>query len=184
MLDLDLLAILRARVKPLMLTCRAESEGGRWADDDPRRRLALLEGVKRGYDYVDIEHRSGLLDVMNEKAGRGLVVSYHDLEGMPPDLDTLYAEMCQRRPDVVKIAVTPRSVADVGRVLAFARRAGDGRRAARGRHRHGSPRHRHPHPVRPPRRALHVRLRRRRRGVGAGTDTGIADGRASSASAA
>ena len=125
-LDLDLLAILRARVKPLMLTCRAESEGGRWADNDPRRRLTLLEGVKRGYDYVDIEHRSGLLDVMNEKSGRGLVVSYHDLIGMPADLDTLYTEMCRRGPDVVKIAVTPRSIADVGRVLAFARRAAAG----------------------------------------------------------
>jgi 3-dehydroquinate dehydratase/shikimate dehydrogenase len=122
-LDLDLLEILRARVKPLMLTCRAESEGGRWADADPRRRLALLEGVKRGYDYVDIEHRSGLVDVMREKAGRGLVVSYHDLEGMPADLDTLYREMAERGADVVKIAVTPRSVADVGRVLAFAARA-------------------------------------------------------------
>ena len=44
-LDLDLLLILRARVKPLLLTCRAESEGGRWVDGDPRRRLALLEGV-------------------------------------------------------------------------------------------------------------------------------------------
>ncbi len=123
--DLDLLAILRARTKPLMLTCRAESEGGRWPDDDPRRRRALLEGVKRGYDYVDIEHRSGLLDVMREKAGRGLVVSYHDLEGMPADLDTLYGEMCERGADVVKIAVTPRSIADVGRVLAFARRAAE-----------------------------------------------------------
>src|SRR5688500_13095199 len=124
-LDLDLLAILRARVKPLMLTCRAESEGGRWVDGDPRRRLALLEGVKRGYDYVDIEHRCGLHDVVNEKAGRGLVLSYHDLEGMPADLDTLYAEMSARGADVVKIAVTPRSVADVGRVMAFARRAAE-----------------------------------------------------------
>jgi len=124
-LDLDLLQILRARVKPMILTCRAESEGGRWIDGDPRRRLALLEGVKRGYDYVDIEHRSGLHDIVNEKAGRGLVLSYHDLEGMPADLDTLYAEMSARGPDVVKIAVTPRTVADVGRVMAFARRAAD-----------------------------------------------------------
>ena len=122
-LDLDLLAILRARTKPLLLTCRAESEGGRWADEDGKRRLALLEGVKRGYDYVDIEHRSGLLDVMREKAGRGLVVSYHDFAGVPPDLDGLYAAMREQGADVVKIAVTPRSVADVGRVLDLARRA-------------------------------------------------------------
>ena len=47
-LDLDLLAILRARTKPLLLTCRAESEGGRCADDDLKRRRTLLEAVKRG----------------------------------------------------------------------------------------------------------------------------------------
>ena len=123
--DLDLLAILRARTKPLILTCRAESEGGKWGDHDPARRRALLEGVKRGYDYVDIEHRSGLFDVMREKAGKGLIVSYHDFEGMPPDLDTLYDQMCAQGADVVKIAVTPRTIADVGRVLAFARRAGE-----------------------------------------------------------
>ena len=126
-LDLDLLAILRARTRPLLLTCRAESEGGRWADNDGRRRLALLEGVKRGYDYVDIEHRSGLFDVMREKAGRGLVISYHDFEGLPEDLGALYAAMRAQGADVVKIAVTPRSVADVGRLMAFAQRANAGR---------------------------------------------------------
>src|SRR5262245_57490112 len=119
-LDLDLLTILRAKTRPLILTCRAVSEGGRWPDDDPRRRLTLLEGVKRGFDYVDIEHRSGLLDVMAEKAGRGLIVSYHDFEGMPDDLDALYAGMCDQGADVAKVAVTPRSIADVARLMDFA----------------------------------------------------------------
>jgi 3-dehydroquinate dehydratase / shikimate dehydrogenase len=121
-LDLDLLAILRARNKPLLLTCRSESEGGHCGDDDLKRRRTLLEAVKRGYDYVDIEHRSGLLDVMREKAGRGLVVSYHDFEKMPPDLELLYAAMRDQGADVVKIAGMPRSIADVGRLLAFAKR--------------------------------------------------------------
>ncbi len=125
-LDLDLLAILRARTKPLLLTCRSESEGGRCADDDLKRRRTLLEAVKRGYDYVDIEHRSGLLDVMREKAGRGLVVSYHDFERMPADLELLYAAMRDQGADVVKIAGTPRSIADVGRLLDFAKRANAG----------------------------------------------------------
>jgi 3-dehydroquinate dehydratase/shikimate dehydrogenase len=121
-LDLDLLTLLRARTRPLLFTCRSVSQGGRWADDDPARRLALLEAVKRGFDYVDVEYASGLLDVMIEKAGRGLVVSHHDMEGLPEDLEGLYARMCECGADIVKIAVTPRSIADVGRLLAFARR--------------------------------------------------------------
>jgi 3-dehydroquinate dehydratase/shikimate dehydrogenase len=85
--------------------------------------MVLLEAVKRGYDYVDVEYRSGFTEVMAEKAGRGLVVSYHDAKGTPDDLDSIYSGMCTCGADVVKIAVTPRSIADVGRLLAFAARA-------------------------------------------------------------
>ena len=120
--DLDLLEILRARARPLIFACRPVGEGGRWEDGESRRRLILLEAVKRGYDYVDVEYRSDLLDVAMEKAGNGLIVSYHDLEGTPEDLEGLYARMCDRGADVVKIAVTPLSVADVARVLKLAER--------------------------------------------------------------
>jgi 3-dehydroquinate dehydratase/shikimate dehydrogenase len=122
-LDLDLLTILRAKTRPLLFACRAASEGGKVDDRDPRRRLALLEAVKRGYDYVDVEYRSGLRDVMAEMSGRGLVVSYHDLEGTPDNLDELYAAMGQAGADYVKIAITPRSISDVGRLLDLAARA-------------------------------------------------------------
>jgi 3-dehydroquinate dehydratase/shikimate dehydrogenase len=125
-LDLDLLTILRAKTRPILLTCRASSEGGRRADDDPARRLILLEAVKRGFDYVDVEYRSAFVDVMVEKAGRGLVVSYHDLKGTPEDLDGFYAAMRERGADVVKIAVTPRSIRDVARLLEFAARTNAG----------------------------------------------------------
>src|SRR3972149_5778991 len=82
--DLDLLMLLRAKTRPLVLTCRPVSEGGQWPDSDPARRLKLLEGAKRGYDFVDVELSSNLLDVMIEKSGRGLIVSSHDFQGGPP----------------------------------------------------------------------------------------------------
>jgi 3-dehydroquinate dehydratase / shikimate dehydrogenase len=124
-LDLDLLTVLRAKTRPLILTCRSASQGGRFPDEDPRRRLILLEAVKRGFDYVDVEHGSGFYDVMLEKTGRGLIISHHDYDGTPADLDGLYRAMAQQGADVVKIAVTPRSFADVGRLLAFATRVAE-----------------------------------------------------------
>jgi 3-dehydroquinate dehydratase / shikimate dehydrogenase len=123
-LDLDLLAILRGRTRPMVLACRPTSEGGRWPDlDQDGRKMALWEGVKRGFDYIDIEYSSDFLDVMIEKSGSGLIVSHHDLTGTPEDLDGLYAGMCGKGADIVKIAVTPRTVADVGRLLGLADRA-------------------------------------------------------------
>ncbi|HET7294286.1 MAG TPA: shikimate dehydrogenase [Vicinamibacteria bacterium] len=122
-LDLDLLTLLRAKTKPLVFTCRPVAEGGRFDGDVARRRALLLEAAKRGFDWVDVELRSGFLEVMLEKSGNGLIVSWHDLEGVPEDLEGLYARMCERGADVVKIAVTPRTFADVGRLVALAESA-------------------------------------------------------------
>jgi 3-dehydroquinate dehydratase/shikimate dehydrogenase len=123
-LDLDLLHILREKSDPVLFTLLAASEGGRWDDEahEQRRRL-LLEAVKRGYDYVDVPYRARYTEVIAEKAGRGLVLSYHDVSGAPDDLDALYEEMCDAGADIVKIAINPKSIADVGRLLAFAKRA-------------------------------------------------------------
>jgi 3-dehydroquinate dehydratase/shikimate dehydrogenase len=120
--QLDLLTILRARTEPLLFTCRTSEQGGRWQGEEERRRMILLEAVRRGFDYVDVEYESRFMEVVAEKTGRGLVLSHHDLEGVPDDLDALYGEMREMGADVVKIAVTPRSMAAVGRFLAFASR--------------------------------------------------------------
>jgi 3-dehydroquinate dehydratase/shikimate dehydrogenase len=121
--DLDQAALLAARTKPILFTCRPEGEGGRFPDrDHEARRRLLAEAVARGFDLVDVEARSGLSDVVAAKAGRGLILSWHDLEGTPEDLDAIYDRMAAEGPDVVKIAVNARSVADLGRLLAFARR--------------------------------------------------------------
>ncbi|MCU0240833.1 MAG: shikimate dehydrogenase [Vicinamibacteria bacterium] len=124
--DLDLLTILRAKTKPLLFTCLPRSEGGAWPDEDPNRQTRLLEAAKRGFDYVDVNFRSDYMDAIVEKAGHGLVLSYHDLKGLPDDLEQLYAQMAERGADIVKIAVTPQSVADVGRLLGFAAHVAQG----------------------------------------------------------
>jgi 3-dehydroquinate dehydratase/shikimate dehydrogenase len=121
--DLDPGALLAARAKPLLFTCRPESEGGRFPDRDQKaRRLLLSEAVERGFDLVDVEARAGFDDVVAAKAGHGLVLSWHDFDGTPDDLEAIHGRMAAQQPDVVKIAVTARSVRDLGRLLAFAAR--------------------------------------------------------------
>jgi 3-dehydroquinate dehydratase/shikimate dehydrogenase len=117
----DLAALRAGAPRPLLLTCRALSQGGRREDADPLRRDTLLAGLRLGFDHVDVEHGLGLDDVAAE-AGARLVLSHHDLAGTPDDLDGLYASLCAARPAVAKIVVTPRSFADVARLLALAAR--------------------------------------------------------------
>ncbi len=162
--DLDLLTLLRARTRPMLFACRPVSEGGRWDDADPTAPQAPPAGGGQARLRLRgrrVPERAARRD--REKAGRGLIVSHHDLRGTPDDLDGLYAGMAEMGADIVKIAVTPRSIADVGRLLAF---AGDRARGS------GPPLvpialgpmgQRDADPGRPLRRALHLRLRRRRR---------------------
>src|SRR3972149_4703707 len=76
--NLDLDALLRSRTKPLLLTCRAQSEGGGWPDGDGEgRRRLLREAVERGVDMVDVKHRAGFADAA---AGAGREVA----PGQPP----------------------------------------------------------------------------------------------------
>ena len=176
--DLDLLTVLRTRSKPLLFTCRAASEGGRAPDAHPSRKETLLEAVKRGFEYVDVEHLSPIFEVMAAKSGKGLVVSNHDLTGTPADLDRLYADMCARGADIVKIVTTPQLDRRRGPAPRVRRAHGrQGRPASRGPG-HGPPRDTHPDPGRPLRRPLHLRERRRGGGVRAGADPGVGHGRA------
>ncbi len=125
--DLDLPALLRARSKPILLTCRSEAEGGRSADDGLRHKV-LAEALALGVDYLDVEARAGFDDLVAAAAGRGLVLSWHDFDGIPDDLDAVYRRMAVARPEVVKIVGLARTIADLGRLLAFAKRRAAARR--------------------------------------------------------
>ena len=121
--DLDLQALLRARTRPILFTYRVESEGGRIPDADAdRRRAVLLEAARLGFDLVDVEARAGFDDVVAARSKGGLVLSWHDVEGTPDDLEAVYERMAAQGPEIVKIVVTARSVRDLGRLLAFAAR--------------------------------------------------------------
>ena len=102
----DFKRLLRDKPCPVLATVRRPADGGRWAASEETRRLLLRQAIVAGVDWVDLEH-----DVIGAIPRFGKVqriVSYHNLQGVPADLEKIHESMCQADADVVKIAVLAR----------------------------------------------------------------------------
>jgi adenylyltransferase/sulfurtransferase len=89
--------------KPLLLTCRSAREGGSFAGSESER-LAILEGAAAlGFDYVDVEI-DALSAPLPARAATKLVLSHHDFESIPEDVESKVARALELGADVVKIA--------------------------------------------------------------------------------
>lgn len=97
---------------PVIITCRAASEGGKRQIDDSTRLPLLVEGARLYADYCDIEASS------YEQAARlspdltRLIVSYHNFEETPDDLEAVYDSILRMPAAVYKIATLARKITD------------------------------------------------------------------------
>jgi len=126
--ECDLPRILGARTRPLIVTNRAAGEGGCKEQDETARLKVLAQAVRLGADYVDVELASlGRLEKLLARIDRGahgatnatgatgatkLIVSFHDLEGMPQDFVSIAREIESTQADVVKVVATARCAED------------------------------------------------------------------------
>jgi 3-dehydroquinate dehydratase/shikimate dehydrogenase len=108
--------------RPVIATIRSRAEGGHFEGSDDDRR-ALLAAAARKAAFVDVD--AGASFASASFAPARTIVSMHDFAGVPRDLDAAIARLRAAAPAaaVVKLAVTPASLADVGRLVAFVRRA-------------------------------------------------------------
>ena len=127
--DLDLAAVLADRRAPVIVTCRPVWEGGRYDGAEPDRLRLLRRARALGAEFIDVEFRADWRSVAAfDRSGAsaagggrdGLVLSFHDFNGIPADLDLIARAMSASGADVAKIAVTPHSLADCDHI----RRAG------------------------------------------------------------
>ncbi len=109
---------LKSGQKPLIATCRAAWEGGRWKGDEAARVILLERAGEAGADYVDLEYRA--YKPLRRHTAK-LILSYHDFEKTPDDLEATVWKMSELEPDVLKIAVTARTLRDAIRVANLAR---------------------------------------------------------------
>ena len=111
----DFKRLLANRPCPLAATFRRPSDGGRWAWSEEYRQMLLRQAIAAGFDWVDLE--TDVADKIPRFGQVKRIVSYHDLDGVPHDLEDLHQRMCRQDADVVKIAVSPATTADNLRVL-------------------------------------------------------------------
>lgn len=110
--DPDAAAALHGHRAPVIVTCRSQAEGGQFKGSEEERRRILTDALALGADYVDVEWQARFDDLIASTNGRRIVVSMHDFNGIPSDLDARAAAMRATRAEVVKIAVTPRRLSD------------------------------------------------------------------------
>ncbi len=110
--------------KPLLFTCRPKWEGGQYEGEEAARIDLLVEAVRAGAAYVDIELRAEedsrrrLLDAAKGSECR-VIVSWHDFKvtASAQGLGKVFQQMYRSGAHVGKIVTTAREYRDVLRVL-------------------------------------------------------------------
>jgi 3-dehydroquinate dehydratase/shikimate dehydrogenase len=126
--DPDVAAALQGRKLPVVVTCRARWEGGGFDGSEEERRRILELALEQGAEYVDIEWRANFDELLKKYASR-VVLSAHDFNGMPADLDGQARAMRRIGAGVVKIAVKADRLSDCLTLLDLSRTFGEHERA-------------------------------------------------------
>jgi 3-dehydroquinate dehydratase/shikimate dehydrogenase len=119
----DVGGVLAGRRCPVIVTCRPAWEGGRFDGSEEERRRILERAFACGAEYVDIEWRSSFRDLVTANRERA-VLSSHDFDGVPADLDDRAADMRASGAATIKLAVMPRRLSETLPLAAIGR-AGD-----------------------------------------------------------
>ncbi len=93
--------------KPLLATFRVNEQGGKNALSLSDRLEFWKEGCA-DFQFVDLEE-----DVINSVDGDPKkVVSYHDFEGVPDELDQIFERLAATNADIIKLVVTADDITD------------------------------------------------------------------------
>jgi len=109
--DGDVEALVKSATLPVIVTCRAEWEGGQSTATDEER-LATLARVGTLAAYVDVELQTRRKNPFDRSPFGRLILSAHDFAGRPTRLNNLLTELTDSPADVCKVVWTARTVRD------------------------------------------------------------------------
>ncbi len=115
----DIKRLLKDRPGPVIVTCRRPKDGGRWMKSESDRIMALRTAIADGADYVDLEMDIAASIPRYKSTQR--IISYHNLDETPPNLEEIHHDMSKLDPDIIKIVTTANHPVDNAKVLRLVR---------------------------------------------------------------
>lgn len=124
--DLDLIkTILVQSTHPVMITLRSPSHGGSFSGSEEEREAKLLALLELNPPFIDLEYdmRKDFLEkVLKSYPQTAFILSYHNFENTPEDLEKLLKTMASYPAYQYKIAAQALSTNDALRMLLFGRK--------------------------------------------------------------
>ena len=109
----DVAGALHGRRTPVVVTCRASWEGGRFTGSEDERRRILESAIALGAEYVDVEAAAEFAPLLiASRSGRGLIASSHIFDPTPVDLRARFAAVRALGAEVSKLAVQVAALTD------------------------------------------------------------------------
>lgn len=107
-----LISLIEDKPLPVIITCRSLAEGGRSHVDDRVRIRLLVEGARQTANYCDIEAAHyQQASALSPDLSR-LIVSYHNFDNTPADLDGIYDRVTDLPAAVHKIVTRANAITD------------------------------------------------------------------------
>jgi 3-dehydroquinate dehydratase/shikimate dehydrogenase len=117
----NLKRILAVRPCPVVITCRREKDGGRWTKSEESRHMLLRQAIAAGVEYVDLEE--DIAATIPRFGNTKRIISYHNFQETPEDLNALHSRLANLNADIVKIATMAHGPHDNVRLLRLMRTA-------------------------------------------------------------
>ena len=105
---------------PALCTIRRTRDGGSWPAPEAARRRLLQVAAAARYRYLDLEADLPIGQVPVPPRGPRVIRSLHDPRGTPSHLGSLLRGLARGAQEIPKLAVTPRGVGDLARIVAAA----------------------------------------------------------------
>ncbi len=117
----DLARLLSGRPTPCVVTCRRQSDRGRWRGTEEQRQALLRAAIVGGAEYVDIE--DDIASTIRRYGSTKRIVSHHNFEETPENLEEIHHSLTKHDPDIVKLVTMANTPGDAVRMLRLVRGA-------------------------------------------------------------